>query len=818
MRMRGTGVFEFLHLASTKAPVHSEGRVSDRLSRMQRLAVAKADSAPSRPPRKSPQGQWGSFVKKTILLVLFTCLLLVTSGFVFLKLYINQMEPKYVKQLLGLENSSQLFDSQGQVIAPIGDVPRSYVSLDDVEKHNPELVKLFLHIEDRRFFNHFGLDPYGLLRALAKNILSMSWKEGAGTITMQVVRILSNERQTTLFRKFMEITRAVALEQKLSSMGYSRPKREILQAYLNLLNFGGGVHGVRDAARVFFGKDILKQKLSPWEVSLLVATPKAQNVYGPLSKKPEKARQRRDLVLDEAFEAGIYDREAVGDAKQKPLPEVSKKALLQHEAQSGIGLVYRDLIVKELEEDFNIDPEQMKLGGYKVYTGIRPKEQEATERALRQDHHYRADKKSVDTSKWNAASASIEPRTGLVTTIGPGRNYQNGDLITGVKEKLQWGSTLKPLSVFGPLLEKTQCGVNEYTTVEDKEIDIDGRKLKNATGGPRGVVPLSQVAAESLNLSTASLLVDKVGIDKSFSTLQDLGLPMVPKDRNVSALALGGQDWGNTALQMARAYGTIANFGVTPCPPHFVDYVIDPEGKRVKPVRDRCADQKRVFSRQSSWCLLRLLRYVNESPLGTGRKFGLGCQQPFRMKTGTTNDDQSVSVCTITPRRSTCVIVYHPDRKDKGNFGIRSSMTSFMMMQKIMEAAECGQNSVDFSPPEGVVDPVSPVEVSSLHLSATYNGHSVDLTWNPQWKGGQGTNPTYRVLRYDGGVSEVLTNHHTGTSWNDPHVEASRSYTYEVEIYAGDPSRLLRKERVTISAGPTVLEESETPSSPLGSP
>src|SRR5262245_49649037 len=384
------------------------------------------------------------------------------------------------------------------------------------------LVQAVLSIEDRRFYNHFGIDPLGIARALRRNAEAGGIVEGGSTITQQLVkmRMLGNER--TYARKLREALTAIWLELRLG-------KDEILTRYLNNVYLGGGAHGMPAAARLYFDKRL--DELNVAEAAMLAGLIKAPSQYNPL-RDPEGARDRAALVIDAMAANGAIDSQAAADAKARPaIPHptaVSTQAgswfadWVGREAVSVTGSFTRSVRVRT-----TLDPRLQRLA------------EDVVNKALASE--------GTRVGASQAALVALRPDGAVLAMVG-GRDYSNSQFNRAVEANRHPGSAFK-LFVYLAALRK---GLGPNDTIDAGPVEINGWEPENFGGHEYGRVTLADAFARSINTAAVRLAMD-VGLDEVIRAARDLGIDAkLPK---VPSLALGAVEVG--LLDLTGAFASV---------------------------------------------------------------------------------------------------------------------------------------------------------------------------------------------------------------------------------------------------------------------
>ena len=428
--------------------------------------------------------------------------------------------------------------SDGTVLAERG-LRRGYVRLDRLPPYLPQAV---IATEDRRFYNHLGVDPVGLVRAGMRNLIAGSVVQGGSTITQQLAKNLFLSPDRTMARKLEEAMYAIWLERRFT-------KDEILELYLNRVYFGGGTYGVEAAARRYFGRSARSVTLT--QAALLAGLLKAPSRYAP-TRSVELATTRVDVVLDNMVEAGFLSSAEAETAAAEPL------RLRTFSDETGYPYAV-DWVAETLPEVVGNTE-----GDLVVETTIDAGLQRAAQLTLRQTLD--AEGKDLDVSE--GAVVVLDTSGGIKALIG-GRSYRSSPFDRAVKALRQPGSAFKPFVYLTAL----ESGYTPDSIANDEPVAVDGWAPKNHTGTYRGAVTLRDSFAQSIN-TVAVKLADEVGRGNVVSTARRLGIRSELHDR--PSLALGTAEV--TPLELVAAYVPFANGGegITP---HIIARVRNGDGK-----------------------------------------------------------------------------------------------------------------------------------------------------------------------------------------------------------------------------------------------
>ena len=472
-----------------------------------------------------------------------------------------------------------------------------------------------IDIEDFRFRSHPGIDLWGIARALQKNIITHSSREGASTITQQLARNLYLSREKKITRKLQEMVLALELERRYS-------KDEILETYLNQVYYGSNTHGLQSwgvqmAARNYFNKNA--EDLTLPQAALLAGLPKNPAGYNPY-RYPKEAIRRRNTVLDNMHRYGHISDEQFKDATSTPLQLAPEKPLLDI-ADSHAPYFVRYILNTEMEKIFGQDAKDLKYHyGVDIYTSLDPRMQKVAEETV------------IDQVKKNkfrhiddGALISIDPQTGLIKAMVGGTDFRADQYNIITQGHRQPGSAFKPFDYSTAFLH----GYDPDTIVFDKPQHFPngtGRfwSPKNSDGKYLGAIPLKKALWLSRNCAAAGVAFD-VGIKPIIANAHRMGIKY-PLDPNLST-ALGASVV--VPLEICSAYGTLANHGVHN-PPGGITRVTTGDGEVLYEYSPR---PERALPTDIADTMKEMMRGVIERGTGMAAR----CPFPASGKTGTTN-------------------------------------------------------------------------------------------------------------------------------------------------------------------------------------
>lgn len=567
--------------------------------------------------QKRPAKKSGSTAKRIILGFGLVILVMLTGiGCGFLTASMNT-KPDLANDILP-PASSQIYDINGNEIANVHAAEnRRPVKIEQVPK---DLQNAFVAVEDNRFYEHSGVDPRGIMRALYANIRGRGVSEGGSTITQQLAKNAYLTQDRTITRKIQEVFLALQLERQYT-------KQEILEMYLNQIYFGQGAYGVQAAAQTYFGKDVDKLTLN--ECAMLAGIPKSPNYYSPANNM-QAAQARKAVVLDQMAKYGYIANSQAQKTKQEQLTLVKPVA----KEKDNTAAYFIDYVTQTLIDKYGADAVYKE--GLKIYTTLDMDMQKAAEAAVKKLPTYRTDGNGVQQPQ--AAIVAIDPHNGYIKAMVGGRGTDQFNRATMAVR--QPGSAFKPF-VFAAALEEH---FTPNTVINDAPIDIGGWRPQNDSGSFSGKVTMREVAQHSINVPTVKI-AQKIGIDKPIYYAQAMGISTFVLDGAQNdkqlATALGGMTKGVTPLEITSAYGTFANKGVH-VEPVVIVKVLDRNGKVLEQYEPK---QNSVISANSAAELTDMLQTVIKN--GTGRKADIG--RPAAGKTGTTSNYHDAWFVGYTP-------------------------------------------------------------------------------------------------------------------------------------------------------------------------
>ena len=511
-----------------------------------------------------------------------------------------------LSKLTAMPAATTVLDAGGSPVGALrGAENRVWAPLDSV----PERVQdAFIAAEDLRFYRHHGVDVHRVLGALWQDVKTLSYAQGASTITQQLIKLTHLSQDKNLSRKVQEIALALQLERRMS-------KPQILEAYLNAVYFGHGAYGIEAASNVYFDKTAAELTLA--EGALLAGIIKAPSTYAP-HLNPERAVARRNGILDIMAENGMIT-EAERDAARSEALRLSAG-----DDDSLQFAWYLDAALSEAQAKLGLSADEVINGGYTIETGLDADMQTAAE-ALFADADSFPDA-ATDGTPAQAALVALDAASGEIKALVGGRSY---DVMRGLNRATQMrrqpGSAFKPVSTYAAAVDA--FGYVPTSIIDDTPRTFAGGYAPgNAGGGSNGPVTLREALSRSLNIATVDL-ADSIGIPALRNYAERFGLPLSPRDANLS-MALGALTDGVSPAELGAAYCALANGG-TRVSAHVIRRILDADGRVVYKAP---APQGRAVTAQSAYMLTDMLRTAAQK--GSARALS-DCGIPVAGKTGT---------------------------------------------------------------------------------------------------------------------------------------------------------------------------------------
>lgn len=596
--------------------------------------VHKKSAAPASLPLRILLGF--VLVVAVVFIVCFSVIAIYGYSFVHGDPVFNLTEEKYSQNQTSFIYGYDSDGNQVELTRLHGEENRIWVDLDDM---SPHLKDAFIAIEDQRFEKHHGVD---WIRTIGVIVKPSNSGQGGSTITQQLIKNLTDEKDVTIVRKFNEILSALNLERNYS-------KDEIIEAYLNTIYLSEGCYGVKTAAETYFGKDVSDLNIA--ECASIAAITQFPGKYDPL-RKPENNRQRQLRILEEMLSQGFITQEEYDEAVAYEMVFTNSEnyqGSQVSDSESGsnenkIDSYYVDYVVKTVLEDLQkmgyTERKAKSLlygGGLKIYTAVDFDVQNALEDVY---ENYR--RMPDETVQGAMVVMNYEGRVlGLVG--GTGEYSGSLELNRAFQSYRQPGSSIKPLSVYGPAFEKSlnDDSVDIYwsTLIDDRPLkEVDGKMWPtNEGGGYSGAkTTIQKGIANSLNTISARTL-DMIGVDYAYDYITNRFhiSSLSAADCDYAPLATGSLTEGVSVLEMTAAYAAFGNGGAYYQP--YCYYKIEDSQGNVLIETDAASTQEQALTESTGWLMNKILQTVMTS--GTGRSYKISGVECFG-KTGTTTDSK----------------------------------------------------------------------------------------------------------------------------------------------------------------------------------
>lgn len=596
--------------------------------------------------------------------------------------------------------TSLVYDKNGELLVTLkGDKDSYYLKYNEI----PDPAKLaMISIEDKKFPYHKGVDVRAVARAalvFVKN--GGKATQGGSTITQQLSRNVFLSFEKTWKRKVEELFVSIELEKKYS-------KEEILEFYLNNINFSNGYYGIQAAAKGYFRKDVDDLSLS--QIVFLCAIPNNPTLYNPLKQK-ENTLGRRDRILKNMLEDDYISQEQYDEAINEKIKVYERKKtkttndyvetyvyhcatemLMQQECDFEFKYDFdsteeREGYTEEYTQVYNECHERLYTGGYQIYTTIDFDIQKLLQDAINDKLSGLKRKTKDNVYKVQGAATCIDNKTGYVVAIVGGRKKEQGEYHTlnrAYQSFRQPGSAIKPLLVYTPFLEKT--GKTPDTMVDDSPLGENGPKN---SGGYLYDISLREAVEVSSNVATYRLY-KQLTPEKALKYLENLGFTKLSRnDYQYLTTCLGGFHYGTNTVEMAAGYATLANDGEYRRPT-CISKIVTKDGRELERTGE---DVRQVYKKNAARMMTSVLQSVVTSPLGTAKNCQL-TNMNAAAKTGTTNDQTDGWLCGYTPYYTTAVWVGANDVERVSN--LKGSTYPAYIWKDFMEEIHKGLPNKEF--------------------------------------------------------------------------------------------------------------------------
>lgn len=532
--------------------------------------------------------------------------LIITCAYISLYIYAH-----FSKKLsISLASTYYLYDKNNNLFNGNND---NWVKLDQISDN---LINATISIEDKHFYNHLGFDYLRIIKAMINNIKNKDIKEGASTITQQYAKNQFLGFEKTWKRKLDEAWITIKLESQYK-------KDEILEGYLNTINYGG-IFGIENAALYYFNKHASDLTLA--ESTILAGIPKAPTYYEPLNNE-KNSKERQKLILNSMVKNKYITKEEADNALNEQLTYIGKNT-----ENIDSLMYYQDAVINELNNIKNIDPEYLKTKGLKIYTTLDMNYQKILDEKIKEN--------IKNNEEIQVSSVVMEPTTGKVLALIGGRDYKESQYNRAIKSKRQVGSTIKPFLYYAAL----ENGFTASTTFKSEKTIFTFDETK--TYSPKNYndkypnKPITMAAAISYSdniyaVKTHLFLGEETLVNLAHRIGIDTNLEAIP------SLALGTEEI--SLIEMMEAYGTLASGGYKNIP-YFIERIEDKDGNILY---EHKQESELVLNESDVYIINELLTNTYSSDFidynyPTLISLSGKLKKKYAIKTGTTNTDRLI--------------------------------------------------------------------------------------------------------------------------------------------------------------------------------
>lgn len=614
------------------------------------------------------------FFKRTLLGLTLICLSFVLFGAVYV-LRLDAWREFDPERILGAPQSLLIYDAEGEQVSCLSALEtRISIPLAQVPQH---VRQAFISAEDARFYEHIGVDFIRILGAAWEDVKAGGYVQGASTISQQLVKLSHLTAEKVMTRKLEEAVLAYQMEQQFS-------KEEILEMYLNYVNFGGGYYGIEAAAMGYFG--VHASELTVAQGALLAGVLKAPSHYAP-HLDLQASLERRNLVLRLMQDYGYLNTEECAAAQAE---EVVLKSALNKEHRG----YYIDLSLEQACAILDVSMSELLTGGYRIQTAMDSELQAYCETILQDDAHFPEEAEDAQ-----AALVVVNVNTGGVAALMGGKESTTAlGYNRATRIRRQPGSVIKPIIAYAPALEKYR-----YTTVTmllDEPIDFNGYQPENFGQNYHGWVTLREAVADSLNVPAVKVL-SSIGVETGKRFAQEVGITFDEQDNSL-ALALGGFTYGVSPYQIAGAYAAFASGGLYSTPTLILS-ITDTDGKALYTYTP---ERNRVMSEANAYILNDMLQSVIKE--GTGHRLDK-LEFALAGKTGTTGQgegNRDAWMAAYNPEYAATVWMGYDDSADGRTLPHAATGGTYpaMVLSDIFTKLYEDKTAPAFTMPEGVLE------------------------------------------------------------------------------------------------------------------
>ena len=540
-------------------------------------------------------------MRKIVRICLISVLVILLALVMFCGIYFLVEYLKFSKIPLNAEALTspslaiEVYDNENVLLDDNNNFNMPYISSEDIPTHTKEA---FISVEDKEFYHHHGLNPKRILKAMYNNLKSFSLKEGASTISQQLIKNTHLSNEKTFERKIKEMVLTKKLEKEFD-------KDKILECYLNVIYFGNNCYGIESASEFYFNKSAKDLDLN--ESCTLAGMIKSPNKYSPINH-PENALKRRNLVLAEMEKDGKITTNEYFQAVNKDI-SLDVNSHTENKLNS-----YSQASIDEASKILNLPAKQIAIGGFQIHTYQNAEKQKALVEALEKENF-----------ESDYAGIVIDNHSHGVSA------YYGLSPYKILEAKRQVGSTIKPILVYAPALNENV--ITPETEVLDEKIKIGDYSPSNVGEKYNGYISIKDAVKNSVN-TVAIKVLSYIGIDTGKMYAERMGLTFDEKDDSY-AIALGGLTYGENLKTLTNSYTTFANNG-TYSDAKFVSYILDKNGKLIY---KHTPIEKQVLREDSAFLMTDILKETAKT--GTAKKLSTVSNTEVASKTGTVGKKNS---------------------------------------------------------------------------------------------------------------------------------------------------------------------------------
>lgn len=642
-----------------------------------------------------------SVFKLFAILVILLVIILLSVLYININIYLNELRHLDISKIY-VKDSTKIYDNNNLLITELGTEKRDVISYDEISEN---MINAIVAIEDAKFFKHQGIDYYRIIGALIENLKTKSYKEGASTLTQQLVKLsfLSNEK--SLERKLKEIFISIELENQLS-------KKDIIETYLNRVLFGGRIYGVEKASKYYFDKPA--KELNYEEAAMLAGMVQSPNRFNP-HINPELTKLRQIMVLQAMYDNNYITQKEFMIGKNRPITELVVKPKEYKDFNKYNE--YIDYVIHELIHKYKLDPFNDSLH---VITNLNLDIQDII-------YEIENDKKLHPNDKTQTGIVVLETNTGKIIGIGGGRNYKGSlSFNYATDAKLQPGSTIKPILDYGPAIEYLKYSPAQPFFDEKIYFNTEGSRyfpVYNYDNKYKGFLSMREAIIDSRNV-TAVKAFREVGYHKAYEFAEKLGLSI--SEPITEAHAIGGYRYGYSVLEMAGAYAAFGNQGIYN-EPTTIDYILY-NNEKLTTIQKR----HQAMREDTAYLMSHILH--DNMIYGTARTANVN-DLYIAGKTGQTNYDEETRIKYDFPSNSvrdswfigyttkyTTSVWLGYDRIDKNAYLTpNEAKSSLKIFREIMDKIHFDrQESKTFSKPDNIIEVEVETNTYPLSLPSEY--------------------------------------------------------------------------------------------------